>query len=103
MGNLSFKTFVWVQNPHTYQEKASRDAQGQLVRIITAKGRFYGADAYTRFKSLQKLMEEAAAGDLEHPVWGIRHCRMTGLDMIQEPAENVVVYEIEFTQVSGVE
>lgn len=103
MGNLSYKTFVWVQNPHTYQEKASRDDQGQLQRVITAKGRFYGADAYTRFKALQKLMEDGSAGDLEHPVWGIRHCKMTGLDMTQEAAENVVVYEVEFTQVSGVE
>ena len=103
MGNLSFKTFVWVQNPHTYQEKASRDAQGVLQRVITAKGRFYGQDAYSRFQALQRLMEDGTAGDLEHPVWGIRHCKMTGLDMIQEAKENLVEYTAEFTQVSGAE
>lgn len=111
MANLSYKTFIWPQNPHTYQEEAVREPQyytedgvtyyngmGQLKRYITGSGAFCGEDAYTQFKLLQKLAEEGTAGNLEHPVWGIRYCYLTRLVLTQEPRENYVSYEFEFTQ-----
>lgn len=114
MTRMSYKTFVWPQNPHTYKEEAIRqphfhtqdgityfDGMGDMQRIITGSGTFHGADAYTQFKLLQKVFEEDGPGNLEHPVWGIRHCYFTGLELTQEPKENVISYQFEFTQADG--
>lgn len=111
MDLLSYKSFVWPQNPHIYQEHTSREAQyytedgetyykgmGEMRRIITGSGVFQGEGAYEQFKQLIKLMENGEAGNLEHPVWGIRYCYLTGLLLKQEPKENYVSYEFEFTQ-----
>lgn len=111
MNFLSYKTFVWPQNPHTYKEESVREPQyytedgvtvfngmGQLKRVITGSGVFYGEDAFEQFKLLMKLMEDATAGNLEHPVWGIRYCYLTGLELTQEPKENYVSYRFTFTQ-----
>ena len=77
MDYLSYKTFVWPQNPHTYEEKTSREPQyevldgvayfegmGELKRTITGRGTFSGPNAYTEFKKLQKLFEDKTAGNL---------------------------------------
>ena len=111
MDKLRYKTFVWPTNPHTYVEETSRepkyttldgvayfDSMGELKRTITGSGTFYGPDAYTEFKKLQKLFEDKTAGNLEHPIWGIRYCYFTGLELTQEPKENVVSYKFTFTQ-----
>lgn len=113
MTHLSYKTFVWPQNPHTYKEESTRephyhtesgvtyfDGMGGLQRKITGSGVFYGEDAFNQFKLLQKLVEEASPGNLEHPIWGIRYCYFTGLELLQEPKENCVSYKFEFTQAS---
>ena len=111
MNQLSYKTFVWPQNPHTYREESRREAQyvtedgvtsftgmGQLKRSITAEGVFYGENAFEQFKLLIKLAEDPLPGNLEHPVWGIRYCYLTDLEMTQEPRENCVSYRATFTQ-----
>lgn len=111
MNFLSYKTFVWPNNPHTYREETLREPQyvtedgvtsftgmGQLKRIITGEGVFYGEDAFERFKALIKLAEDSSPGNLEHPVWGIRYCYLTGLELTQEPKENCVGYQFTFTQ-----
>ena len=111
MDYLSYKEFVWPLKPHTYREETIREPQyatvdgvatftgmSHLKRIITGSGVFYGADAFTQFKALAKLAEEASPGNLEHPVWGIRYCYLTKLELLQEPAENCVSYQFEFTQ-----
>lgn len=113
MANLSYKTFIWPQNPQTYQEEIIREPQyytqdgviyysgmSDMKRYITGSGAFCGANAYTQFKLLQNLAEEATPGNLEHPVWGIRYCYLTRLVLTQEPRENYVSYEFEFTQAS---
>ena len=110
MDCLSYKTFVWPRNPHTYEEKTSRDPQyhtesgvtyfdgmGDLKRTITGTGVFYGADAYDQFKQLALLIEDSTPGNLEHPIWGIRYCYFTGLELTQEPKENVVSYQFTLT------
>lgn len=112
MTHLSYKTFVWPQNPQTYKEESIREPQyytedgityfdgmGDMKRIITGSGVFHGDDALDQFKLLQKLMEEgSSAGNLEHPIWGIRYCYFTGLELTQEPRDNCVSYKFEFTQ-----
>lgn len=114
MGHLSYKGFVWNQSPHTYQEDTFREAMyhtqdgvkifdgiTEVQRIITGSGVFSGENAYTDFKALQQLMEEETAGNLQHPVWGIRYCYLTRLELTQEPKDNVVSYRFEFTQALG--
>lgn len=110
MEKLSFKTFVWPNNPHTYREDSSRagkyskddagndvfEGMGHLKSVITCTGAFFGASAVENFRNLQNLFKETSPGNLEHPLWGIRYCYFTGLDMTQEPKENYIAYKAEF-------
>ena len=111
MDYLSFKTFVWPQNPTTYREVATRTPEyytqdgetyyrgmSNLKRTISGAGVFYGEDAYEQYLKLQKLMNEMSAGNLAHPIFGIRYCYFTLLEVTQEPKENYVSYRFEFTQ-----
>lgn len=111
MEALSYKTFVWPHNPHTYREECVREAQyytqdgetyykgmGEMRRVISGEGAFFGADAFTQFRELVKVFEDGSAGNLEHPVWGIRYCYFTLLELIQEPKDNYVSYRFAFTQ-----
>ena len=111
MDYLSFKTFVWPQNPTTYREVATRTPEyytqdgetyyrgmSNLKRTISGTGVFYGEDAYEQYLKLQKLMNEMSAGNLAHPIFGIRYCYFTLLEVTQEPKENYVSYRFEFTQ-----
>ena len=111
MDYLSYKTFVWPQNPHIYREITTRTPEyytqdgevyfrgmSALKRTIIGSGVFYGEDAYEQYKKLQKLSEDMAAGNLEHPIFGIRFCYLTLLEVTQEPKENYVSYRFEFTQ-----
>lgn len=110
MDSLSYKTFVWPQNPHTYKEEYIRepkyrtqdgvtyyDGMGEMQRIISGSGVFFGENAFEHFRSLAELFEEKDAGNLEHPIWGIRYCYFTGLELTQEPKDNCVSYKFEFT------
>ena len=111
MDKLIYKTFVWPQNPHTYKEECIREPHyvtvdhetyytgiGDMQRIITGKGTFYGDTAISDFQRLAELFEEQDPGNLEHPQWGIRYCYFTGLELTQEPKENCVSYQFKFTQ-----
>ncbi len=111
MDKMSFKTFVWPQNPHTYKEECIRkphfitvdretyfEGIGQMQRIITGKGTFFGDTAIADFQRLAKLFEEADPGNLQHPLWGIRYCYFTGLELTQEPKDNCISYQFQFTQ-----
>ena len=113
MDFLSYKTFVWPQNPHTYREVTTRTPeymtkdgiayfQGMsgLKRTISGSGVFYGENAYDQYKQLQKLSEDMSAGNLEHPIFGIRYCYLTLLEVVQEPKDDYVSYRFEFTQAS---
>lgn len=110
MQKLSYKTFVWPQNPHTYREEYLRvphyrtsdgvtyyEKMGEMQRVITGKGVFFGKNAYGDFRRLAELFEESSAGNLEHPLWGIRYCYFTGLELTQEPKEDCVAYQFTFT------
>ena len=112
MDKLSYKTFIWPNNPHTYTEDASREGKyskddadndvfegmGYLKRAITCTGAFFGDDAVATYQALEELFDETTPGNLEHPLWGIRYCYFTGLEMTQEPRENYVAYKATFQQ-----
>ena len=113
MDFLSNKTFVWPQNPHTYKEEYIRDphfltedkqtyfdGMGAMQRIITGSGTFFGETAIEDFQLLAELFEDQEPGDLRHPLWGIRYCYFTGLELTQEPKENCISYRFQFTQAS---
>ena len=111
MGRLSYKTFVWPGNPHTYREEYIRephfftaegvtyyDGMGDMQRIITGTGTFFGDKAISDFQKLAKLFESGDPGNLQHPLWGIRFCYFTGLELTQEPTKDCVSYRFQFTQ-----
>ncbi len=111
MDKMSYKTFVWPQNPHTYQEECIRqphyttadqekyfDKMGDMQRIITGKGTFFGTTAISDFQKLSRLFEDGDPGSLQHPQWGIRYCYFTRLELTQEPKENCISYQFQFTQ-----
>ena len=93
MDKLTYKTFTWPNNPHTYKEEGVRKP-----RYITGEGTFFGDTAIADFQKLAKLFENGDPGNLQHPQWGIRYCYFTGLELIQEPKENCVSYRFQFTQ-----
>ena len=68
-----------------------------MQRIIPGKGTFYGENAYDEFRRLANVFESGDPGNLQHPLWGIRYCYFTGLELTQEPRDNYVSYKFEFT------
>lgn len=107
---MSFKSFIWPRNPQVYKEDSSREGMyhkndlghdvfegmGLKKCVISGNGVFYGETAFEDFRRLAALFEETSPGNLSHPVWGIRYCYFTGLELTQEPAENCVSYKFEF-------
>ena len=106
-----YKEFVWPQNPHTYQEACVRkphyitedkvtyyQGMGAMQRVITGKGTFFGATAYEDFNRLVRVFEDSDPGNLQHPLWGIRYCYFTGLELTQEPKEDHVSYRFTFRE-----
>ena len=126
MDKLKYKTFVWPHNPTVYKEEYLREPQyykgddGEsflclfpIINVVTNVDEdhldHYGTrqaidDAFVQFKKLAKLFKETTPGNLEHPIWGIRYCYLTGLEMTQEPKDNYVSYRFTFTgaQTNGV-
>lgn len=110
MQKMIYKNVVWPQNPHTYKEEYIRqphfhteggttyyDGMGDMQRIITGSGTFFGETAYEDFGQLVALFEDGGAGILMHPLLGTRYCHFTGLGLTQEPRENYVSYTFQFT------
>ena len=111
MDAMSYKTFVWPVNPHTYKEACHRDpvyltsngitdfvSMSAMGRVISGSGAFFGEGALEAFQELAELFEDGTAGDLEHPVWGKRYCYFSKLELVQEPRDDYVSYSFEFLQ-----
>ncbi len=112
MEKMSFKTFVWPQNPHTYREEWLRepiylkndlgytvyDSMGPMKRTISGEGVFFGDTAFESFRTLSALFAESTTGTLMHPLWGSRNVYFTGLKLTQEPRENCVSYSFTFRE-----
>ena len=112
MEKMTFKTFVWPNNPHTYREEFVREPvyykndldytvfkeMGPMKRTITGEGVFFGANAFASFRSLSALFADKTTGTLSHPGWGNRNVWFTGLEMTQEPKDNYVSYRFTFRE-----
>ena len=107
---MSYKTFVWPNNPSSYREVWKREPRfetvegvpvylgmGDLTGTIQGSGVFFGEGAYESFRDLLELAKDRTVGELRHPLWGIRDAYLTGLELVQEPRENYVGYSFEFT------
>ena len=70
------------------EEKARREKIRELLQLSNVGSR----------DDIQNLFKETSPGNLEHPLWGIRYCYFTGLELTQEPKENCVSYQFKFTQ-----
>ena len=115
MEKMSFKTFIWPQNPHTYREEFLREpmygkneleetvflGMGPVKRTVTGEGAFFGNAAYESFRQLSALFAEESVGLLNHPLWGERTVWFTGLELTQEPKENWVSYRFTFREASA--
>ncbi len=110
MDKLSYKTFVWPQNPESYREEWLREPQyktvdgevfytgmGPVRHIVTGSGCFWGKTAIEDFQRLAALFVEDEPGNLQHPLMGIRYCYFTDLELVQEPEEERVRYNFTFT------
>ncbi len=110
MGNLTYKTFVWPQNPENcrqlYQRKAvygKNEADetvflglSGLKHTITGSGAFTGEDALACFQQLAALCGDPLAGELVHPVWGTVSAFLTELQMDREPRKDYIAYSFTF-------
>ena len=112
MEKMQYKTFTWPQNPASFSISCLREpvyetlgdksvefkGLGPLKRTITGRGVFTGTGAYTSFKSLMALMNQTAAGQLVHPVWGSFSAVLLELKLEQKPMENYVDYSFTFRE-----
>lgn len=112
MEKLSYKGWVWPENPEKYEQsylhepvhtKNSKDVWvfgglGPLKRTVKGEGVFGGNTAFADFKALAALFANAASGELVHPVWGSMRAYFTELEMTQEPRENEVSYRFTFVE-----
>lgn len=110
MEKLVFKSFIWPRNPDTYREDWSRKGvyhtnsagenvfDGMDVKkcVITGTGVFLGETAVSDYLELMTLFAQVTAGNLEHPLFGIRYCYFTGFEMTQEPAVDCIHYKFTF-------
>lgn len=82
----------------TVEKEKYFEKMGAMQRTITGEGTFSGQTAVSDFQRLVKVFEDGEPGNLQHPLWGIRFCYFTGLELTQEPKENCVSYRFTFTQ-----
>lgn len=112
MEKLTFRTFVWPQNPeilrHNYLREPVyiKDDNGNTVFsgmsagkcTITGSGVFFGDTAYADFRKLMALFEEGTCGTLGDPTWGNYNVYLTELALTQEPRSDYVAYSFTFTR-----
>lgn len=110
MANMSFKEYVWRNNPVNLQVRWENRLQehrlpyvgsmlegiGRKYRVVTGEGDFYGADCYEQFASLSKIFEEGGSGYLNLPGMMPIRALFRSLEMRCEPVENLVRYRFEF-------
>lgn len=110
MDKLTYKGFVWPQNPTEYCQHYQRkptyaeDETGRDVFLglsgrrytITGSGVFTGENACTYFSHLAALCDDPLAGPLVHPVWGTVSAFLTELQMEQDARENCISYSFTF-------
>lgn len=112
MGNLTYKSFSWPNNPEIYREDCVREpmytksednetvfaGMGPAKRVITGSGAFFGSDAAATFARLAEVFAAPDRGSLVHPILGTRSAYFTKLEMTQSPRADYVAYSFEFME-----
>ncbi len=105
MEKMSYKGWVWPQNPEVFQMSCIRTPRhrkssgvyvykglSDLKRTFSGNGVFLGSNAFADFKALAEMVSSTESGELVHPVWGTFQAYLTEVEMTQEPRENEVSY-----------
>jgi nucleoid-associated protein YgaU len=110
---LKYKNFTWPNNPsnfniglskrvvsHEYPQinGAEHEELGSEARIFTGSGVFFGPNAYTNYRKLEKLYFDNSVGRLVHPKYGSYPCNFTKISSKEEPLPYYVEYEFEFVE-----
>ena len=112
MDRMSFKTFVWPENPEIFRIRAVRNPRysvsdtadyvyeglGPMCRIISGSGVFCGTYAVQNYNALQVMMGNGTVGELKHPLWGTMKAYLTGLEMEMEGREGYIAYSFTFRE-----
>lgn len=112
MERMTFKTFVWPENPESFQIRAVRNPKytvsenqdyvysglGPMCRVISGSGVFWGEYAVQNYNTLQVLMANGTVGELKHPLLGNMQAFLTGLTMDMEGREGYVAYRFTFRE-----
>lgn len=110
--------FTWKQDPEVFSIRAvcvpeyvltdegayEYRGLGPLIRVISGRGTFCGADAAQQYNALAVIMATRTPGELIHPTWGTMQACLTELSMDQESRPDHIVYSFVFreTDASGV-
>lgn len=109
---MQFKTFVWPNNPETYEISYRRNTVvldqlggmwtvqelGRTARTFSGEGVFFGETAYEDFRLLALLFYDDGYGILTHPQWMPVFAHLSELSLTQEPQENLVRYRFKFIE-----
>lgn len=109
---MSFKNFVWENNPEklavTISDKMSADFYPKLTstvsfvaqqpKIVTGEGVFFGENAYLKINLLEEVFDEKTSGQLFMPSMKPLNAFFTKLEIIGEPKKDCIKYAFTFTQ-----
>lgn len=112
MANLRYKQYEWSNNPTTYNithekavatykypytSKTDTEDIGEMARVISGEGEFFGDNALQQFQALKSVFSQSGAGQLIHPVFPIINAVFKRLEVTQESG-NYVRYTFEFVE-----
>lgn len=114
-GCMSYKQFVWPNNPHTLTY-ASADGQQTVAllsgnsrvlpgaaspRIVRGEGAFYGREAQVQMNRLEQVFLEQGPGVLFLPNRRPMRAWFTELTVLEQTKKDTVAYQILFTEENG--
>ena len=115
MDKMRFGSFVWPENPETYEEICTREPRyakndageteyaglSQVRRTMKGSGAFTGSGAYASFKTLSAMVNQTEAAKLIHPVWGERNAYLVEIQSAMQPREDYVAYSFTFLEANS--
>lgn len=111
LNSMRYKSFTWDYNPatctyscerayvaHKYPELSGVELEDMDINeiVITGKGEFFGANAYSNWMKLNAVFKTFGPGEFSHPIFtDVTHGLMTKLQADMEPRDDYVVYSFE--------
>lgn len=111
LNSMRYKDFTWEYNPanctyscqrtyvaHKYPELAGVELEDMDINeiVITGKGEFFGANAYSNWLRLNAVFRTFGPGSFSHPVFtDATQGLMTKLQAEMEPRDDYVAYSFE--------